>query len=121
MERNADIAAICSGDGYTSRPDVTPESHPDHHTVGRDFMAHGYPENEWKTTRWFCVCHDQGGYWMFATDGSGQWANVSERAIDRTYHTVYRDGHGEWSQWGPTPPYMATARHAEWTARREAR
>jgi hypothetical protein len=72
--------------GYTSRKDVTPASHPDHHTVGKEFMG------SWPAKRWFCESHDQAGYWMYATDGSGQWTNVSERAIGRSFHEIYRDG-----------------------------
>lgn len=72
-------------ESYVSRPDVTPASHPDHHTVGKEFMG-GYP---WK--RWFCESHDQAGYWMYATDGSGEWHNVSERAIGRSFHEIYVD------------------------------
>lgn len=125
MSRNADLAQACIGDGrdgYLPRLDCTPETHPDHHTVGHDFMAHGYPENNWQSVRWFCVCHDQAGYWMFATDGSGMWTNVSERAIGRTFHEIHPDeGWGEWSQWGASPPYINTPRHAAWLEKRSAR
>jgi hypothetical protein len=75
--------------GYTARYDVTLESHPDHHTVGKEYMG-GYP---WG--RWLCESHDQCGYWMYRTDGSGRWTNVSERAIGRSFHEIWRAEEGK--------------------------
>jgi len=71
-------------------PDVTPATHPDHHTVGKEFMGHDYRRHGWPAVRWFCESHDRCGYWMYATDGSGHWTNVSERAIGRSFHEIER-------------------------------
>ena len=69
----------------------TPETHPDHHTVGQTF-------NAWDGHKYFCDSYDsECGYWMTRVDAPeenkqdqfGQWRkNVSERAIGRTYHMV---------------------------------
>ena len=66
----------------------TPQTDPDHHTVGRRFRA-------WDGHTYFCDSYDPGcGYWM-TREGSAtnqtdaDRRNVSERAIGRTYHRVY--------------------------------
>jgi len=92
--------------GYISQPDVTPETHPDHHTVGKEFMGHDWQHEDWRGVRWFCESHDQSGYWMYATDGSGHWTNVSERAIGRSFHQIYVDDGRAWCPWGKVPPYV---------------
>jgi hypothetical protein len=83
------------------RPDITPLSHPDHHTVGREFMG-GI-----EAKRWFCESHDAEGYWMYPTDGSGDWHNVSERAIGRSFHEIHIEPGGRlWCSWGKVKPYI---------------
>lgn len=69
-------------------PDTTPVTHPDHHVVGKEFGGSDYQEAHWPGKRWFCFSHDRAGYWMYATDGSGHWTNVSERAIGATFHEI---------------------------------
>jgi len=66
----------------TTKPDVTLESHPDHHVVGKEFLGHD-------GGRYLCESHDSSGYWLYNTDGSGNWKNVSERAIGRTFREIY--------------------------------
>lgn len=96
---------MLADDTYVSRPDVTLDSHPDHHTVGKEFMG-GWP-SERGGQRWFCESHDQAGYWMYATDGSGEWHNVSERAIGRSFHEIYVDPDGRrFCSWGKVQPYV---------------
>jgi hypothetical protein len=75
--------------------DVTPLTHPGHHVVGKEFLGTNFSSSTWdeaskkyKTVRWFCAAHDQEGYWMFATDGSGEWHNVSGRAIGASFHLI---------------------------------
>ena len=90
-------------------PDVTPESHPDHHTVGLEFMGNDYQHSGSRAVRWFCESHDRCGYWMYATDGSGHWNNVSERAIGRSFHEIYPLPSGKMTCSGwRVPPYTQT-------------
>lgn len=94
----------------------TPETHPDHETVGRDFMANNWhaKEGEAGSARYYCDSYDPRiGFWMTRVDAppehwndqEGEWRhNVSERAIGRTYHVIYQDPWGETvSQWGGKP------------------
>lgn len=66
------------------KPDVTPKTHPGHHTVGRRFR--GFNLKTDKLTTFYCESHDAEGYNMVSEDGSR--TNVSERAIGRTFHEV---------------------------------
>lgn len=75
-------------------PDITPETHPDHHTVGKDFMGWSYKND--KAARWFCKSHDSAGYNMVNRSDPDDETNVSERAIGRTFHEIT----GERSKWG---------------------
>lgn len=73
---------------------LTPETHPDHHTVGRFF-------NAWDGLLYYCDSYDPRiGYWMTAlcvnpTNGvppcntPPRRTNVSERAIGGTFHEIY--------------------------------
>lgn len=70
-------------------PDITPETHPDHWVVGHEFGGHDHQDPVWEGKRWFCYSHDHAGYNMYATDGSGHWTNVSERAIGASFHEIY--------------------------------
>lgn len=79
-------------------PDITPESHPDHHTVGKDFMGHSAKHS--KSARWFCKSHDPAGYNMVNRSDPDDETNVSERAIGRTFHDIHDMGWAERSQWG---------------------
>jgi hypothetical protein len=89
-------------------PDVTLDSHPNHHTVGKEYMGPHYNFGSGETaTRWFCESHDSEGYWMYATDGSGVWHNVSERAIGRSFHEIYEiDGRKFTAPGWTIRPYM---------------
>lgn len=89
-------------------PDITPDSHPDHWVVGHEFAGHDHQNPNWKGTRWFCESHDGCGYWMYATDGSGHWSSVSERAIGHSFHEIHREPDGRlYCSWfaGPVPGY----------------
>ena len=80
----------------------TPETHPDHPVVGHTFAA--YCPYDSKPAVYYCDSYDTKiGYWMrredcpeeHKQDESGKWRrNVSERAIDRTFHTIYIDDRG---------------------------
>lgn len=63
----------------------TPQTDPDHHTVGRRFRA-------WRDggpAVYFCDSYDPTmGYWMTNEADPSDRRNVSERAIGRTYHEV---------------------------------
>ena len=91
---------------WTAKPDITPESHPEHHTVGKEFMG-PHPDFVGPATRWFCESHDAQGYWLYATDGSGRWAGVSERAIGRTYHEIHEFDGRLLCSYSRVPPYVA--------------
>lgn len=59
---------------------VTPETDPDHHTVGRRFRY--YPDT------YLCDSYDpRCGYWM-TNEATGERKNVSERTIGRTFHII---------------------------------
>lgn len=67
----------------------TPETHPDHPTIGRTFRA-------WDGQKYFCDSWQENlGYWMTRVDApterradlhSEYRRNVTERAIGRTFH-----------------------------------
>lgn len=72
---------------------LTPETHPDHDTVGHHFKAHG--------CIYLCDSYDTtSGFWMtpvFGEEhaligGKPKRTNVSERAIGRTFHIVHDIG-----------------------------
>ncbi len=74
-------------------PILTPETHPDHDVIGRTFQAFG--------NQYVCDSLDtRYGYWMtpanpdqlypFDKSRKDERRNVSERAIGRTYHRVYK-------------------------------
>lgn len=70
----------------------TPETDPDHETVGRTFKA-------WDGHKYVCDSWEENlGFWMTRVDApierradvhSEFRRNVSERAIGRTFHQVY--------------------------------
>ncbi len=80
----------------------TPLTHPEHDVVGHDFMAYSSEANG--PARFYCDSYDpQIGYWMTRVDAPrehwgdqhSEWRrNVSERAINRTYHRVYVEPDG---------------------------
>lgn len=80
--------------GHPDRlPDATPENPGEHKdVVGHEFAGHDYQDKMHHGKRWFCESHDAEGYWMYATDGSGHWTNVSERAINRSFHRIHVEG-----------------------------
>jgi len=61
---------------------ITPQSHPNHHTVGKRFRG-------WDGNIYFCDSYDPScGYWMTDEKNSSNRRNISERAVGRTYHEV---------------------------------
>lgn len=72
---------------------ITIETHPAHHTVGKDFAAYN-------GRRYLCDSYDPNlGYWMTQrlVDGSlnlEDRRNVSERAIGGTFYEIYKDDLG---------------------------
>lgn len=71
----------------TKRPLMTPETHPNHETIGRRFKG-------WDGNIYFCDSYDPDiGFWMTRVDApegvEPRRANVSERAIGRSYHRIY--------------------------------
>jgi hypothetical protein len=53
-----------------------------------------------KTARFYCRSHDAMGYNMLNRADPNDDRNVSERAINRTYHKVYVEGSREWTSNG---------------------
>lgn len=77
--------------------EMMPSDHPDHDTIGRYFIS-GVGGIYW------CDSYDPAiGFWMTpARDGDTTWSdlptkrtNVSERAIGRTFHRIYRDEYND--------------------------
>lgn len=80
----------------------TPQTHPDHHTVGHLFVATDLMNGDEQV--YYCDSYDpRCGYWMTLCNGIGR-KNVSERAIDRTWHTIHFETYGgiirARSRWG---------------------
>jgi hypothetical protein len=98
-------------------PDVTPESHPDHHVVGQDLM--GWSQKHGRAVRFFCHSHDASGYNLVMRGDDEEHKNISERAVGRTFFVISDMGDGrEVSAWGVVridkdgverPPYQPTA------------
>ena len=66
---------------------ITPETHPNHHTVGHHFG--GYRVKTSLTEIYYCDSYDPAiGYWMTNVNDETDRRNVSERAIGRTFHEV---------------------------------
>lgn len=78
----------------------TPETHPTHETIGRDFVGHD-KLNGSGAARYFCESYDPRiGFWMVRVDCPADHLadefgpyrfNVSERAIGATFHRIYQD------------------------------
>jgi hypothetical protein len=69
----------------------TPESHPDHHTVGHYFG--GYCNKANGTAIYFCDSYDPRiGYWLTNVIDAADRKNVSEAAIGRTFHEACDKG-----------------------------
>jgi len=61
---------------------ITPRTNPNHHTVGHSFKYFGEV--------YFCDSYDPSiGYRMTNIDNLDDRHNVSERAINRTFHHLY--------------------------------
>jgi hypothetical protein len=83
----------------TLTPDITPQSHPDHHVVGQDVMGWSMKRNE--AARFHCYSHDASGYNLVDRADPEDHKNVSERVIGRTFHLIHDMGAGrETSAWG---------------------
>lgn len=72
---------------------ITPETHPRHSVVGRDFVGGAFGSG-----RYYCDSYDpRMGFWLTPRqpvnlDGVAlERINVSERAIGRTFHEVWVD------------------------------
>jgi hypothetical protein len=71
---------------------MTPQTHPDHETIGQRFKA-------WDGHTYLCDSYDPRiGFWMTREDAPPErrqdehsdWRkNVSERAIGRTFHRIW--------------------------------
>lgn len=78
----------------------TPQTHPDHHTVGHYFGGHSLETNT--TEVYYCDSYDPAiGYWLTNARNPAERKNVSERAIGRTFHEADDMG-AYWyiPQWG---------------------
>jgi hypothetical protein len=98
---------------------VTPQTHPEHHTVGHHFVG-GCVRCGATQHVYYCDSYDPSiGYWMVRADcppehiadTDGEWRrNVSERAIGRTFHIV-RDDYPDMrpmTAWGPVERELLT-------------
>lgn len=76
----------------TLRVIKTPETHPEHETIGRTFKS-------WDGHKYVCDSWEENlGFWMTRVDAPVEHRsdphsefrrNVSERAVGRTYHLVH--------------------------------
>jgi hypothetical protein len=58
-----------------------------HHTVGHHFSGTNW--NRVRTEIYFCDSYEENhGYWMTNVNDPADRKNVSDRAIDRTFHRV---------------------------------
>jgi hypothetical protein len=74
----------------------TPETHPNHETVGRTFKSFG--------ELYYCDSYDpQCGFWMTKIGRETERRNVSERAIGRTFHLDQRLSYDDQGQPLPRP------------------
>lgn len=78
----------------------TPQTHPDHHTVGRHWGAHSIKHEN--TAIYFCDSYDPScGYWMTNVHDETDRVNISERAPHRTWWPAEDKGdHYYITQWG---------------------
>jgi hypothetical protein len=73
----------------------TPESHPDHPVVGKFFDAYD-------GKIYYCDSYDSScGFWMTEYKNPENRKNVSERAIDKTFHTINSFGGIGFSRFRP--------------------
>jgi hypothetical protein len=67
---------------------LTVKNRPDHHVIGQFYTG-------WTTGQqqiYYCDCWVQNaGYWMTNVRDPSDRRNISERAIDRTYHRLWAD------------------------------
>jgi hypothetical protein len=82
--------------------DIFPQDKPDHPVIGNYFKAHG--KGFVGTDVYYCDSYDPSqGFWMTSLTDPEHRTNVSERAIGRTFHTVYGIGEPDGAmhcQWG---------------------
>jgi hypothetical protein len=80
-------------------PIKTPQTHPDHHTVGGHYAGHSLGHNSVQI--YFCDSYDpRQGYWLTNVTDPTDRKNVSERAIDRTFMSAEDQGESWWvSRW----------------------
>lgn len=86
----------------------TPETHPDHHVVGKYFGGHSTKTD--KTEVFYCDSYDTAiGYWLTSVTipGAPERKNVSERAISATYWPAENNEDYFWvTQWGVRVPKL---------------
>lgn len=87
----------------------TPETHPDHHTVGHYFGGYDYQAKA--TTIYFCDSYDPRiGYWLTNLSNPEDRKSVSEAAIGRTFHEAHDQGESWWVQtWNVRVPKAPAA------------
>lgn len=80
----------------------TPETDPNHMVIGHYFKTSAGSAKG--TAIYFCDSYDPAvDFWMTPVTRTKevQRTNVSPRAIDRTFHTVYEDRGNVFCTWGP--------------------
>lgn len=70
----------------------TPEEFPNHQVIGQYFKGHGSSERDYASEVYWCDSYDTNqGFWLTSLTTPERRINVSERAIDRTFHTVWHN------------------------------
>jgi len=84
----------------------TPQTHPDHHVVGKFWGAHSFKND--KTAVYYCDSYDSDlGYWMTNILDHTDRRNISERAPWATYWPAEDKGTYFWvTQWGVKVPVL---------------
>ena len=68
----------------------TPQTDPDHRVIGNYLKGHGAGLGP--SEIYYCDSYDPNqGFWLTSLSTADRRINVSERAIDRTMHTVYHN------------------------------
>lgn len=91
---------------YHLKPDITLESHPDHWLVGH--LLHGH-----NGIIYFVESHDAEGWNLYPTNGSGEWINISDMAVNRTFWETWplEIGGPLFSQYGRVPGWEDQPKH----------
>lgn len=87
----------------------TPTTDPTHYVIGNYLKGIGGAERDWKSEIYWCDSYDpRQGYWLTSLTVEGRRINVSERAIDASFHIVWHNNPEKsdslYCNWGKLQP-----------------